>query len=529
MTRKEFRWLIIYSLILAAITSLPYLTGYSFEGDDWKFTGFVFGVNDGNSYIAKMLRGSTGDWLFRTPYTTMEQRGVLAFLPYLLLGKLASGDAIHEQFVALFHIFRILSIPLVVIATYKFTSLFIKENGWRKWVTVLATIGGGLGWLIVVLGMGEIFGSLSPDWISPEWFGFLAVYGLPHLTLARALLLLGVWAYLSSPVDRRRAWLAGFFFLCLGLVHPLSLVTAFAAIGVHQVAVWIAAGLRKSWFIAKGWLRSALLTVIIPLPLVIYLGYSFTTDPFLKVWTTQNRIISPHPIHVLVAFGLLIVPAILGIPRILQVRRWSGLLLIGWLAAFPFFAYGSPILQRRLPEGIWIVWLIMAAIGLSHPWGREYDKGSLWGKIILGLTLPTSILLLIGGLQVASKPSEPVFRSPSEVVVFEWIRENGKPDDIVLASFSTGNALPAWAPVRVLVGHGPESANLKDVLTDVEGFFSGQWGVEEQLSYVETHQINYVLVGPTERSLDQVGFEPAAILELILEVEDYQLYRVNIP
>jgi hypothetical protein len=87
------------------------------QGEAWRFTGFVFAVEDGNSYIAKMLLGANGAWLFRTPYTADPQRGVLAFLPYLLLGKLAAGEGIHEQLVALFHLFRILAIPAAVLAT----------------------------------------------------------------------------------------------------------------------------------------------------------------------------------------------------------------------------------------------------------------------------------------------------------------------------------------------------------------------------------------------------------------------------
>ena len=39
--------------------------------------GFIFAVEDGNSYIAKMLSGVQGAWLFRTPYTSMQQGGVL--------------------------------------------------------------------------------------------------------------------------------------------------------------------------------------------------------------------------------------------------------------------------------------------------------------------------------------------------------------------------------------------------------------------------------------------------------------------
>ena len=127
-----------------------------------------------------MLTGSAGAWEFRSPYSTMDQAGVLAYLPYLLLGKLAAGPGLHEQLVVIYHLFRILVTPFSVFASYKFISLFLKGILWRKWATILATVGGGLGWVLVILRKGYWFESFPMDWISPEWFGFLAYFGFPR-------------------------------------------------------------------------------------------------------------------------------------------------------------------------------------------------------------------------------------------------------------------------------------------------------------------------------------------------------------
>ena len=100
------KWVLIWAGIVFGITFIPYLLGFAIQGEDWRFSGFVFGVEDGNSYIAKMINGANGDWLFRTPYTTLKQPGILAFIPYLLLGKLSAGLGQHEQLLALFQGFR---------------------------------------------------------------------------------------------------------------------------------------------------------------------------------------------------------------------------------------------------------------------------------------------------------------------------------------------------------------------------------------------------------------------------------------
>ena len=60
------QWIWVFGFTVMLVTAIPYLLGYAFEGTQWRFTGFVIGVEDGNSYMAKMLRGANGDWLFRT-------------------------------------------------------------------------------------------------------------------------------------------------------------------------------------------------------------------------------------------------------------------------------------------------------------------------------------------------------------------------------------------------------------------------------------------------------------------------------
>ena len=57
ISREEYHWLWKAVLFLLILTSIPYLIGFARQGSEWRFAGFLFGVEDGNSYIAKMLSG----------------------------------------------------------------------------------------------------------------------------------------------------------------------------------------------------------------------------------------------------------------------------------------------------------------------------------------------------------------------------------------------------------------------------------------------------------------------------------------
>ena len=527
MKRQERIWCFWYGVILAGITTLPYLIGMAVQGDEWHFTGFVFGVEDGNSYIAKMLLGQVGNWLFRTPYSIETQNGVLAFLPYLLLGKLAAPPELHIQLVVQFHIFRVLSISFTVCVIYQFISIYLDNIRWRRWATVLATTGGGLGWAVLSLGGISWLGSLPLEWISPESFGFLSFYGLPHLVLARGLLLLAIILFLRAEDSPKLSWLAGGVILLLLLVQPLSVLTLAVVIGSYNLLVFVYSMLQRKPQIFRPLFFNTLRMIIPPLPLFAYFVYSFSIDPFLTAWTGQNQILSPHPLHYLLAYGLMIPFLIVPFQKKVWKTRLQWLLPIGWLAAGPFLAYFPHNLQRRLPEGIWIAIIVLAVLGMAELWRRR-----LWGKMLVSFSIAfaliSSTLLLIGGMQAAARPDLPLFRPDGEVRAFQELDSISPQNSIVLASYNTGNALPAWVPVRVLIGHGPESANLDELLPVVSAFFDERGDAIQRRRFLEEQQVDFVFYGPFERDLGD--WDPDSSSDLILRYNEngYRIYEVSL-
>ncbi len=233
-TQTEKKWLLLYTLAVLGVTTIPYVMGFVLQGEEWRYTGFVFGVEDGNSYIAKMLSGAYGAWLFKTPYTAYPQNGFFGFFPYLLLGKISFQGMQHTSLVVLFHAFRWAGGTLMIWATYDFVSFFIEDMQTRRWAAVLATIGGGLGWL-ALFGLSGLWGDGMPlSFYSPESFGFLSIYGLPHLACARAMLLWGLGRYLAC---KGRSWKDGLetsgLWLVLSLMQPITVVVGGALIGWH--------------------------------------------------------------------------------------------------------------------------------------------------------------------------------------------------------------------------------------------------------------------------------------------------------
>lgn len=530
---QERRWLWWFIFLVMGITTIPYLLGFGLQGENWRFTGFFFGVEDGNSYIAKMLSGAAGEWLFRTPYTAYPQSGMVAFLPYLLLGKLTAPPAQHEQLLVLFQLFRWCGGIAMIWATYRFIAHFIAAIELRRMGIVLAILGGGLGWLSV-LGLKDLWSNQLPlEFYSPETFGFLSILGLPHLEMARALLLLGFILYLETPEGSVPFWRrasAGGAWLLAGLMQPLTVVTGWIVLLIYHCAN-LAVGLliekkpiRVYWNGQKKRWIDASLTVAISSPIVMYTIIAFTADPFLSEWNKQNLIISPPLGDYILAFSVVLPFILYAAINFKRLRSEKTLFLTAWIAGFPLLAYAPVNLQRRLPDGIWVVLVVAAMMGFSLIQSKRFRVIS---RIWLSSSLFSGLFFMVGGIFSVTQLQMPIYRPLEEVRTFDFIQQVLPVNSVVLAQYAPSNPLPAWAPVRTVIGHGPESANLKEIQPRVNKLLGGTASIPESKEFFNEFNIGFLLITPIEEKFDSNLLVDSGILTEVYNRNGYRVFKVN--
>ena len=527
MTPSERKWVLIFSIIILSITTLPYLIGFWQEGSGWQFSGFFMGVEDGNSYIAKMLLGSAGEWLFKTPYTAFAQSGFLAFVPYLLLGKLTAPPGQHAQLVALFQIFRWAGGLVMIFATYQVVSRFISDVKIRQFGTIIAVVGGGLGWLNLFGFSGLWSGRLPLEFYSPETFGFLSLFTLPHLSMARGLLLFGILAYWRGyDVDYsgKTMILNGLLWVVLGLMQPLTVAVGWMVVGLDIVIRFLKSGNLRSlaFFRQRGVINGAVMGVC-SAPIVVYTIVSFTFDPFLRIWSAQNIIQSPPPGDYLLGYLVLLPFLFLGARQIFRRNQIEEIVILAWLILVPLLAYFPYNLQRRLPEGTWVAMVITAMIGLKSLSPRLLRIGSTF----LSLSLLSSVLILTSSIFAVLQIQKPVYQPADEVNSFLFLGERASNFPTVMAAYSTSNELPAWAPVRTVIGHGPESVHLKDVEKEVGAFFNPATGNDERIKIIDQFSIRYLIWGPAERDMGTWNPADWSGLNKIYQNTTVQIFEVN--
>ncbi len=146
MTKVFPRSVWLYALLLAFVTSLPYLTGNLSTPTGWAYSGapaVPIGVQvDYNSHLAKMWQGSRGQWDYHLLFTHEEHRGIFPVQGfYVALGALASVTPFSLP--AIYHIARFVLTLFMVLAIWAFASRFFDKPSERWTALLFGTIVGG--------------------------------------------------------------------------------------------------------------------------------------------------------------------------------------------------------------------------------------------------------------------------------------------------------------------------------------------------------------------------------------------------
>ena len=512
----ERRWVIAYATIVMILLVVPFLIGFSSQTTEQHFSGGIIGIEDTNSYLAKMNQGAHGAWMFTLPYSSEPQHGAPLYWFYLLLGKISGAGFLNR--VIVFQLARTFFGFLLILIVYRFLAEFLPRVNQRRLALIIVTLGGGLGWLLILFGNMNWFNSLPLEFYSPESFSFLMLLTLPHLLAARCLFILALLTFLH----RRYVW-SGLTLIFLSLIQPAEVIIVWAIIGLFSVINLIV--VEKSISRNALWknLYPTFLTTMISAPLLMYIGYLFLSDPILNQWSVQNVLPSPHPLHYISGYGPYLILATFGFKPLKQINPALWRFTMAWTLLIPVLIYMPIGLQRRLIEGFQVPLVTLTILGLST---INYSYRRWLTILLLSLIFPSSLMLFTGAIQSASHTTEPVFLPADELVVFDWLNQNAQPGEVVLSSYRTGNAVPVYTPLVSFFGHTVETVFYDKKLTQVVAFYQPETNNNERLGLISAGRIAYIFFGPQERKLGALDPSSLPYLKKRFEYGDYAIYQV---
>jgi hypothetical protein len=352
----------------------------------------------------------------------------------------------------------------------------------------------------------------------PEAFPVYALLANAHFPLSMALMAGIAYCVLRVVADGAGTWLWGVLAavaaILLGAVQPFGLVAVFGGLGVMLVARVVRE--RAIPGRVAAWIAVA---ALVSLPYPLYMLRAIEADPVLAVWNAQNVTDSPPLWDWALSFGLV---AVLAVPGVIAAARrgsavdwvllgWVGVTLVGMCLPLP--------LQRRLSLGLGVPLGLLAGVGWwravrlrVNPRRRGFVQG-----LVVAFCLLTPLFLIAGHLATASDYT----LSESEWAALQWLREDGRPDTVVLCTPRMGLFVPAWAGQSVVYGHPFESVYAEERRAHVEAFWAGEMDADEREAFLQENGVGYVLaVSEIERL--EIGD-----WRLVVEVEDVKLYDVR--
>ena len=553
VAQAEWRWVLVVGLVALAIVSVPYLAGGSSETPARKFGGCILLAEDCYSYLAKMRQGAEGAWLFHLAYTPEPHRGALIYPFYLLLGKVAAllpGSDLTARLVWVYHVARVVFGLGLLLTVYRFLAVCTEQVAARRLAWLMVTFGGGLGWLLLVFGQSNWLGSPPLDFYLPEGFAFLVLFGFPHLALAQSLLLWGIlflmraWRintkpeasntqhttritnyelritnYSSRITTLKWAILSGLLWAGLGLIVPFYVAVAWAVTG----AAWALLGLRTRQILFHEGLLAGV-AALLSAPVVAYNAWVFASDPVYATWAAQNRILSPHPLHYLAAYGIPLVLAAFAVRRAWQ-GEGLGWLALAWVGVVPVLAYLPFNLQRRLVAGVQVPLDLLAAWGAAQLWR---SRRRWLASALLATTLPTSLVLVAGSSAWMFTQPPPVFHDAAEIAALDWLAGHVQAGDVILTAYDTGNYLPVRVGARVFLGHGLETVDADQKAESVRRFFDVATDDTWRQQLLAHYSVDYVFWGPAERALGDLDPRQAPYLRQAYDAGRYAVFEVEL-
>lgn len=538
---REGRFLLAVTMGIMVISSVPTALGYAFTPADKWFSGIIYNVHDAAQYLSWMREA--GRSVFAENMLTSEPNAAIYLnLHWWVPGRL--GALAGLSLPATYQVYRLLAIPLAVVALAAFCRLLFTDRERQRFCLLLTIATSGLGWIWVVdkylNGRADIAYPLDVHGLSGNVFWTMATS--PHLVLALALLFLTLAvAYLGCRAER--AWvsvLAGALALLLGAGHIYDLVTVWAVLAAYGLVSIF----QRGWS-TRRFLR--LFTVVaISSPSVAYWGWvSSDANP---VWQQALRqyanlgSFTPSPPHLVVFLGVTLLAAVPALfLRSARTRGDVWTLMRCWFVTTLVLVYLPLPFQITLLAGYPFPMAALATVTLyDHvtPWLRGRQRGTRgagaglrgWERwlpiIFLLLVIPTNLYLLAWRVIDLRRHEYPYYLHHDDVQAMGWLAANTQPGDVVLTSFEVGHYLPGIAGNKAYLANAVMTADFYRKQEEVARFYSEQTDDAWRRTFLRESGVRYVFHGPNERRLG--GFDPggSSLLEPGVTLPSTEVYRV---
>jgi len=527
--------LISFIVILLILTNIPLIYGYLNQSSPFKFMGIFAGVRDANIYFMMMVQGDGSSPIIENLFLPGEPNAIYHGFFWFFLGKLSYWSGISD--VTMFHIARAFAVIAFVPALFSLLERFLKSNAERLTGLILACIGGGAGWLMMIFyHRGVRLPFIPQDIGGPEATAFYTHMTFPHVAFSLVLIvlcMLFVWDAIDSK-KMKPALKAGLCGLILGFMHVFNLVVICLALVIFM---WVSLVIKRD----KESGRPIFVFGIFSLWPLAYYAFLMLAKPGLL---PGGAVRSPTPPAYLVGYAPL---ALAGIVRIVSLCRRrtlsrSDLFLICWIVACSVMLYSYPILSQegRAVLGVQIPLVIFSvralyedilpAFGLSRTQQEPAWKKTLATAIVvlfIVFTLPSSFYNVYNRVERLKSFPEAFSLTDDEYEALEFLGEVPGRGTVLSSSERVGLYIPRVGRKHAWMGEY-DYPSYAGRVAFIKKFFTEPAGDSQYYDMLKEHDISFIFYGEHERSVSDFQPEKADYLEKIFHNSSVEIYRTKL-
>lgn len=450
-------------LLVAAVTSLPYVHAALLPPPGQSFVGALFYVDDFMQYGSFAEQAARGAFVFSNKFDVTPHAAVLVNVEWWLAGVLgaAVGDPLSG-----FQGLRVLGIVGLLTAAARLLARAGLAGASLRWALGIFALGGGFGWLRYAQGVA--LWSI-PDLATDLYPAHLSI-GSGHSLVGAALLLWTIESYLAARGGEtgRSRWIVCAWLLGLSRPYDLAgLAPVIAGLGVVDArSVGLPAVVRRVVGDAL-WLA----------PIVAYYGAISLAHPSFAGWGNQVGDLTAPRVEYLFALAP---PALL----IAQGgrREGSGVLetVLAWwclsLAAL-LFLWQSPMAKQcttTLGAGL-LLWAAVRMPARALPFAT------------LGL-LPSFLLVL----WISFRTTGPPFASRDTFAAVDVLAQQCSPGDVAIAPTDMSLMIAAKTPCHVALGHRLLTPRFQEEVADGNRFYDSTSSQSWRRAYLERRAARFV-------------------------------------
>ncbi len=542
ISSKEWRFVWVIIAIILIITSLPYVYGQLSSPPDKQYMGLMINVPDHAQYLS-WWRAFQGSLIIRNKLTPEPNQPLFFNLQWWVLAQVSRFTGLDYPLV--YQAFRWIAGASFLWALYRLIALFLTDVPRRRTAFLLTAFSSGLGWVLVILkytlGKGAL--PFPQDIYIAEGNTFLCILGYPHFAFAATFITLSFefiwrsWVYKRN----RNIVIAGFLVLLLSWMHAYDLIIVYGITGTFGLLLWI----RDRTFPWKLFWGGVIL-VALSCSGAVYSAILTKVDPLWKgilAQFTNAGVFTPSPLHLGILFGFPLLLAILTWIGLARRKQWqdNNLFVMGWFLGGVVISYIPTVYQIHMLNSWQIPMMILASIGLHdfiipaiQRWRPTFSSQvSRWIMIAcIAAVLPSNLYLWSWRFIDLHRHTYSYYLYRDEIAALEWLKHDTEPSDIVLASLTIGQYVPAISGNTSFLAHWAQTVDFFDKESRVNHFFDPATPDAERAQTVRDFQVAYVFYGPAERQLG--AYDPSTTPWLTLEysnslVSVYQVQSNRLP